>query len=275
MVKVTLSVFIAALLPALALASDSWDIESRAVTGNDIFGRELSETEAIIFARDIEELFARLPQGLSQDDANDLVGRNPSKAGRGFMKFLNGALSIIKREDDQEVFAREGAELNGNDLVRREPSKAGRGFMKVLNGALSILKREDDQEVFAREGAELNGNDLVRREPSKAGRGFMKFLNGALSILKREDDQEVFAREGELNGNDLVGRTPSKAGRGFMKFLSFIIREDPELDAREPDYLGAKDELLGRGLYDELDERDLEDELYLRELSGWDIDELD
>jgi hypothetical protein len=232
MVKVTLSVFIAALLPALALAADSWDIESRAVTGNDIFGRELSETEAIIFARDIEELFARLPQGLSQDDANDLVGRNPSKAGRGFMKFLNGALSIIKREDDQEVFAREGAELNGNDLVRREPSKAGRGFMK--------------------------------------------FLNGALSILKREDDQEVFAREGELNGNDLVGRTPSKAGRGFMKFLSFIIREDPELDAREPDYLGAKDELLGRGLYDELDERDLEEEeLYLRELSGWDIDELD
>jgi len=39
------------------------------------FGRELSEAEAIVFARDIQELFVRLPEGLSQDET--LVRRVP------------------------------------------------------------------------------------------------------------------------------------------------------------------------------------------------------
>jgi hypothetical protein len=46
---------------------------SRAVSENDLFGRELSEAETIVFARDMEKLFTRMTQ---EDESQELTRRH-------------------------------------------------------------------------------------------------------------------------------------------------------------------------------------------------------
>ena len=82
MVKLALSMFIA-VLPALALANRDIEtfvytlllhaylvyatISRRAVSENDLFGRELSEAETIVYARDMEKLFTRMTQEVGNE----------------------------------------------------------------------------------------------------------------------------------------------------------------------------------------------------------------
>ncbi|KAF8803365.1 hypothetical protein BYT27DRAFT_6736891 [Phlegmacium glaucopus] len=73
MVQLTLSMFIAALVAAPALARYDSDIESRGLSEEDVFGRELSDDEMLMFAREVNELFSRVPEGYYQDES--LVGR--------------------------------------------------------------------------------------------------------------------------------------------------------------------------------------------------------
>jgi len=139
MVKLTSSILVAVLLPALAIASaNQWDIETRAVSENDLFGRELSEAESIVFARDMQELFARLPEGFSQDETQELVRRFHSPGWGNFFKGIKyvakKAASLFTREDGSEVFVREDAELDA-----REPDH------------IELSERDLEEDLYLRE----------------------------------------------------------------------------------------------------------------------------
>ncbi|KAF8806650.1 hypothetical protein BYT27DRAFT_7191210 [Phlegmacium glaucopus] len=156
MVKLTLYTFIAVLLSVvLALASDNRDIETRAVSEDSHlkFGRELTETETILFSRDIQELFARLP---AEDETHELVSRRihihiSEKVKAGWHKFVNGLKNVgnlIVREDEQEFVAR------NDGLDAREPFHLEARDHELIARALqdgSELYERDLEDLYQRE----------------------------------------------------------------------------------------------------------------------------
>jgi len=60
MVKLISFLALSTLIIAPTFASELWDLETRDMSQEpDLFGRELSGTEAAVFAREMEKLFAR------------------------------------------------------------------------------------------------------------------------------------------------------------------------------------------------------------------------
>ncbi|KAF8806653.1 hypothetical protein BYT27DRAFT_7257348 [Phlegmacium glaucopus] len=150
MVKLTLYIFIAFLFSTLALAFDSRDIETRAVSEDDHFGRELTETEAILFSRDIQELFTRLA---AEDETQELVSRGISaKVKAGWHKFVNGVknvgrkiLSLVAREDEQEFVAR------NDELDAREPVHFAMDHELIARALKDELYERDLEDLYQRE----------------------------------------------------------------------------------------------------------------------------
>ncbi|KAF8806651.1 hypothetical protein BYT27DRAFT_7191211, partial [Phlegmacium glaucopus] len=162
MVKLTLNIFITVLLSVvLALASDNRDIETRAVSEDNHlkFGRELTETETILFSRDIQELFARQPRlaAVSKVETHELVSRGihihvSEKVKEGWHRFVNGVknvgktiVSLVAREDEQEFVAR------NDELDAQEPVHFAKDHELIARALQDELYERDLEDLYQRE----------------------------------------------------------------------------------------------------------------------------
>jgi len=155
MVKLTSLLALSTLIIVPTLASELWDVETRDITEPHLFGRELSEAEATVFARDMEGLFAR-----QQDfEHPDLVRRfefnwdqitNACKAA-GKMGF--SALFGHKQESPVPI-----SQYNPQQLLPHPPPSRhqfdGRGFDDGL------FERNLDDQLYVRD---LTDDDLFER----------------------------------------------------------------------------------------------------------------
>jgi len=213
MVNFTSSLFVAALIAAPVFASATWDeLDSRDISEQPIFGRELAETEAV-YARELDELFARVSDDLAARgdvDFEDLVERNKAK---DFFKKLWGGIKkvasfvIRSNEGKSEVFARDAGEFDSrevDELFERyidEIEERTPGFFDFLKHGMSNIKAiahkddkpaETDLEVrefedfFERELEELSERDI--EEPAYA-------REYELDLLQREFEQDLLERE--------------------------------------------------------------------------------
>jgi len=157
MVKFTSSFLIAALVAAPVFASANWDdLNSRDLSEQPVFGRELTETEAL-FIRDLEGLFARDPEDLSarEIEVQDLAER--SKIGRkigGFFKKVWGGIKkagslVLKREDAEEISARDVDEFESREIDVAE-------LIARYNYDLEELSEREFDELEEREIDELD-----------------------------------------------------------------------------------------------------------------------
>ncbi|KAF8155502.1 hypothetical protein B0H34DRAFT_808599 [Crassisporium funariophilum] len=122
MVKIASSLVVAALIAAPAFASYEWGLETRDISDHELFGRELSANEATLYARELEELFARIPEDVSAREMQELVER--SKIGDKFKHFFQKvwhgikkvASIVLRRENEEEFIARDYNELDTRDF---------------------------------------------------------------------------------------------------------------------------------------------------------------
>ncbi|KAF9522374.1 hypothetical protein CPB83DRAFT_864556 [Crepidotus variabilis] len=159
MVKVASTLFFTALIaaPAFAAVINAEHLQGREVTDQALFGRDLSETEATEYVRELGDLYTRMPEEdtdlLVRDLETDLEARSPNKAKNFFKKLWGGIKkvgSIFLRENEaeqlDEVAAREfDDEVEARDFD--EPEFEARDF-------------EDEEEMAARE----YDDDLLERD---------------------------------------------------------------------------------------------------------------
>jgi len=214
MVKFATSLFVAALVAAPAFASINWDqIDARDLADYDeLFGRELSEAEAAVFAREYDELFTRHPDdlGLDSRDYEDIARRTSvaAKIRNGFKKAFGFVKKIfLKREEDQdEVFAREYDEIDARDLeaiyqryTEELEARAPGVFQHILQDGMKVVKAvahqgekkpEAKAEAPAAEAApeavarDFDDEDLVERD-----------LDLDLDLVERDFDEDLYERE--------------------------------------------------------------------------------
>ncbi|KAF9528723.1 hypothetical protein CPB83DRAFT_310109 [Crepidotus variabilis] len=142
------------LSPCSWLPMDSNNSFRRELTDQTLFGRDLSESEATEYVREIEDLYTRMPEEEAhvfiRELETDLETRSPSKIGKFFKKIWHGikkvASVVIRRED--EVAAREfdDSEIDARDVADDE----------------DILAREYDDDLYERD-MEVD-EDLMQRE---------------------------------------------------------------------------------------------------------------
>jgi len=222
MVKFATSLFVAALVAAPAFASINWDqIDARDLADYDeLFGRELSEAEAAVFAREYDELFTRHPDdlGLDSREYEDIARRMSvaAKIRNGFKKAFGFVKKIfLKREEDQdEVFAREYDEIDARDLealyqryTDELEARAPGIFQNILQDGMKVVKAVAHQgekkpeakaeapaaeaapEAAARDFEDLSerdffDEDLVERD-----------LDLDLDLVERDFDEDLYERE--------------------------------------------------------------------------------
>jgi hypothetical protein len=229
MVKYTSAILFAALIAAPALASSDWDaLDSRDVAETEIFGRELTETETV-YAREIDELFARVAEDLEarEIDIQELSER--SKVGNFFKKIWRGikkvASVVIRREDSEEILARdEGVETRELDeLLERyieEMEERSPGIFQFMkDGMKSVKKIAHKQGIPAQPiPATSTDSDLESREFEEDL--LERDLDLNLDLAERDfGEEDVFEREFD-DAEDILERD----------FEEFQEREIDELD---------------------------------------------
>jgi len=190
MVKFTSSLLVAALVAAPVFASANWDeLDARDLSERNFYGRrELTETEAI-FTRELENLFGRVSEDIAtrEIEFQDLAER--SKIGRFFGHVFGGikkiASAILRREDGEEVFAREADDLESRELDQlfgryvEEIEQRTPGFLNFMTRGMESVKH------ISREFDELSERDLEEE------------------FYQREfDDTDFFERDFEIDDLD-------------------------------------------------------------------------
>jgi hypothetical protein len=235
MVKFATSLFVAALVAAPAFASINWDeIDARDLSDYDeLFGRELSEAEAIVFGRDYDELFTRHPDelGLDSREYEDIARRMSiaAKIRHGFKKAFGFVKKIfLKREEEQDdSFAREFDEIDARDLE-------------------AIYQRYTDE--------------LEARAPGL----FQNILQDGMKVVKavaHQGEQKPEAKVETPAAEPASEAAPEAEARDFDDlserdlFDEDLVERDLDLDL----------DLVERDLDEDLYERDLDEDLYERE----------
>jgi hypothetical protein len=217
MVKFATSLFVAALVAAPAFASINWDqIDARDLADYDeLFGRELSEAEVAVFAREYDELFTRHPEDLGYED----IARRTSVAAKirnGFKKAFGFVKKIfLKREEGQdEVFAREYDEIDARDLeaiyqryTDELEARAPGVFQNILQDGMKVVKAVAHQgEKKPEAKAEAPAAEAA---PEPAARDFEDLLERDffdedlaerdldldLDLVERDFDEDLYERE--------------------------------------------------------------------------------
>jgi len=227
MVKFTASLFVTALVAAPAFASINWDqIDARELVDYDeLFGRELTEAEATVFARDYDELVTRHPDelGLDSREYEDIARRMSiaAKIRNGFKKAFGFVKKIfLKREEDQDgVFAREYEEIDARDLqdiyqryVDELEARAPGIFQNILQDGMQVVKAvahqgERKAEVKAPAPAptpapaEEAAPEAVARDFDLSERDFFdedlaeRDFDLDLDLVERDFDEDLYERE--------------------------------------------------------------------------------
>jgi len=233
MVKFTSSLLVAALIAAPAFASANWDdLNTRDLSEQHIYGRELTETEAV-FAREMDDLFTRFSEDLASREMefSDLAER--SKIGERFKHFFTHTLGglakkaiglILRREEPEDgVFARdvndfESRELDElfqryiSEIEERTPTMFD--FMKTgMKTVQNLAQPPAASDIGAREFGELSERDFVDQEDL-----LERDLDLDLDLAERDYEEEVYERE--YNDEDLLER----------EYDEFEEREIDELD---------------------------------------------
>ncbi|KAF8961725.1 hypothetical protein BDZ97DRAFT_1921053 [Flammula alnicola] len=145
MVKFASSLLIAALVAVPAFAQANWDdLDTRDFSETELFGRELTDAEVAIVAREIDELYSRFPE------EETLESRNFFKKLWGGIKKV--ASVVIRREEgaSDELLARDYEE----DMYERD-----------LDLNLDLFERDFEDDVFERD---YPGEYLYEREFEEA-----------------------------------------------------------------------------------------------------------
>jgi len=160
MVKITSSLAIAALVAAPVFASANWDdLNTRDISEQPVFGRELTETEAL-FIRDLQGLFARDSEDLSarEIEVQDLAER--SKIGRFFGHIWKGIKKVgsmvMKREDAEEISARDVDEFESREIDADEFESREIDIDELIARYTNGLDERDFDDVEEREIDELD-----------------------------------------------------------------------------------------------------------------------
>ncbi|KAF8969972.1 hypothetical protein BDZ97DRAFT_2072165 [Flammula alnicola] len=241
MVKFASSLLIATLIAVPAFAQANWDdLDTRDLSETELFGRELTDAEFAVLAREIDELYARFPEEemLATREMEDLVER--SKIGRKIGNFFK---------------------------------KIWHGIKKV---ASIILRREEgaEDEVFARYYEEVDARDLDElyqryiEEIEERTPGFFSFMKDGMKHVKQiAHSGEALAAQPSAPANE-VREFDDLAERDFFDEDMYERDLDLNLDLSERDF---EDELSEREFDEELQERDLEEELSERDYPEEDL----
>ncbi|PPQ93342.1 LOW QUALITY PROTEIN: hypothetical protein CVT25_014471 [Psilocybe cyanescens] len=243
MVKFASALLFAALIAAPVFASGNWDdLNSRDLSEQDIFGRELTETEAV-YAREVDELFSRIAEDLESRGVEyaDLSERSKigRKIGNFFKKIWHGikkvASVVLKREDGEEEIRdlSEQSLFFGRDLANTDTD--------------IVFARETD-ELFSRVAEELDARDIDVQdlsERSKIGRFFKKMWHGIKKVAsvspappkqcyscancfmclgqrKTARDRYDFEVQ-DLSERSKIGRFFKKIWHGIKKVASYLL----------------------------------------------------
>ncbi|KAF8961723.1 hypothetical protein BDZ97DRAFT_1759735 [Flammula alnicola] len=254
MVKFASSLLIATLVAVPAFAQANWDdLDTRDLSETDFFGRELTDAEVAVLARDIDELYTRFPEAqmLATREIEDLAER--SKIGNFFKKIWHGIKkvasicnhSVIRREEgaEGEVFARDYDEVDARDLDAlyeryvEEIEERTPGFLSFMKDGMKHVKQ------VAHAGNALEAPAPQPSPPANEAREFDDLAERDLF-----DEEDMYERDLNLN-------------------LDLSERDfEDELYEREFD-----EELQEREFDEELQERDLEEELYERDYPEEDL----
>jgi hypothetical protein len=239
MVKFATSLFVAALVAAPAFASIDWDqIDARDLVDYDeLFGRELSEVESTVFARDYDELFTRHPDdlGLDSREYEDIARRTSvaAKIRNGFKRAFGVVKKLFLREEDQhDAFARALDEIDARDLE-------------------AIYQRYTDE--------------LEARAPGI----FQNILQDGMKVVKAVAHQGE--KQPEAKAEAPAAEAAPEAAAAEVAPEAAAAEAAPEATARDFDDLSERDfadeDLVERDLDFDLDlvERDYDEDLYERE----------
>jgi hypothetical protein len=249
MVKFTSSLLIAALVAAPVFASATWDeLDSRDISEQHVFGRDLTETEAV-FTRELDELFARVSDDLAaRGDVEFQELAERSKIGNFFKKIWHGikkvASVVIREEGEEEFFARDTDDLDARelgDLFERyieEIEERTPGFFDFFKHGMKTVKaiaHKDDKKAEPAaadddlEVREFNEEDIIQRDLDLENREFEELSARDLldeeDLVERDFEEPAYVREYE---QDLLQREYEQ---------DLLERELEELDAREIDEL--------------------------------------
>jgi len=122
---------------------------SRELSDYELFGRDLTEAEATLFARDYDELFTRHPDDLDAREYEDIHRRKSiaAKIRSGFKKAFGFVKNMFfKREAGQDaVFAREYDEIDARDLdaiyqryIEELEARAPGLFQHIFQGGMYV-----------------------------------------------------------------------------------------------------------------------------------------
>jgi len=125
MVKLTSLLALSTLIIAPTFASVLWDLETRDISQEpELFGRELSRTEAAVFAREMEKLFARQQDiehtDLARRDWGGLFKRAVNVLGRDTDENSIRANKLHPPPMKHELVERDFDELYVRDLIDAE-----------------------------------------------------------------------------------------------------------------------------------------------------------
>jgi hypothetical protein len=272
MVKFSVSLFVAALIAAPAFASITGDeLDIRELSDYELFGRDLTEAEATLFARDYDELFTRHPDELDAREYEDISRRTSiaKKIRNGFKKAFGFVKSLIFRREggQEELFAREYDELDARDLdaiyqryIEELVARAPEFFQHILQDGMNHVKAiahhgEEKKETPVAPVApepevrdldelserDFSDDDLVERD-----------LDLDLDLVERDFDEDLYEREVD----DLVERD--------LDLDLDLVERDFDEDLYEREYFGDLFDLVEREV-DDLVERDLDLDLDLVE----------
>ncbi|CAA7270020.1 unnamed protein product [Cyclocybe aegerita] len=159
MVKFAASIAIVALVAAPAFASINWDdLETRDVSDIDFFRRELTESEAAVYTRELEELFTRLPSDAALADMSELERRNFfKKLWHGIKNIGKKVIGAVLRREEGDILEARDLDLD-LDLVERDYDDA----QELMAREYPIYERsyyDADEDLSARDYAEFDELD--------------------------------------------------------------------------------------------------------------------
>ncbi|KAF8961732.1 hypothetical protein BDZ97DRAFT_1759741 [Flammula alnicola] len=143
MVKFASSFLIAALVAVPAFAQVNWDdLDTRDLSETELFGRELTDAEVAILAREIDELYTRFPEEETLESRNFF-----KKLWHGIKKVAGKVASVVIRRE-------EGAE---DELLARDYEEDM--YERDLDLNLDLSERDFEDDVFERDFEELSERD--------------------------------------------------------------------------------------------------------------------
>jgi len=219
MVKFTASLFVAALLAAPAFASINGDeIDTRELSDYELFGRDLTEAEATLFARDYDELFTRHPDEIDAREYEDISDRSVGSKIRNGLKKAFGFVKKVffRREDGQEeVFAREYDEIDARDLdaiyqryIEELEARAPGIYRHILQGGMKHIKtiaHHGEKKTVAPEPEVRDFDELSERDFSDDDL-VERDLDLDLDLVERDFDEDLYERENIEDLLDVIER---------------------------------------------------------------------